>query len=189
LASVYYNFVINVIVVEQYTLLHQLSLFDFRATMNDRLNVGRGDLKSSTAVKSLKTEPVTPVSVAGHQPDSVQRDKGSRFSSVGVSDSRAEQSEAKNTEVEKNSKSVRSAPDDSDNSATEAQLLQEKKFSGRCRLFVGNLPSDLSESEFQKFFEPFGELNEVFLNAPRGFGFVRLVSMEYRHYGPRTLRT
>jgi len=144
--------------------------------MNNRANVGRGDLKTSPALKVVKADKA---SVAVNQPDPAQRDKGSRFSSVRDSDSQVEKSQTKNAEVEKNVKSETAAPTDStDSSATETGLLQkEKKFNGRCRLFVGNLPNDLSENEFQKFFEPFGELNEVFLNAPRGFGFLRLVSV------------
>lgn len=54
---------------------------------------------------------------------------------------------------------------------------EEKKFTGRCRLFVGNLTPDTSEDAFKKMFEPYGEISEVYLNAPRGFGFIRLVSM------------
>jgi len=141
--------------------------------MNNRPNIGRGDLKTSPAAKNVKTEAT---SSAANQPDSVQRDKGSRFSSVDD----GEQSEAKNAEVVKDVKAEEAVPDDTDTSSAETAFLQkEKKFSGRCRLFVGNLPNDLTDNEFQKFFEPFGELNEVFLNAARGFGFVRLVSMFY----------
>jgi hypothetical protein len=58
-------------------------------------------------------------------------------------------------------------------------LHKEKKFSGRCRLFVGNLPNDMTDTEFRKMFEPYGELNEVFLNSGRGFGFIRL---DTRHH-------
>jgi len=134
--------------------------------MNIRPNVanaGRVDLKTSPAVKNVKTD--VP-SLVGNQTD-----KGPRFGRPNI----AGQSQTKNTEVDNNSK-TEPAPDESDNSAAEPEL-KEKKFSGRCRLFVGNLPNDLSENEFQKFFEPYGELSEVFLNAPRGFGFLRLVSM------------
>ncbi|XP_041462316.1 non-POU domain-containing octamer-binding protein-like isoform X1 [Lytechinus variegatus] len=50
----------------------------------------------------------------------------------------------------------------------------EKKFTGRCRLFVGNLANDVSESDFKKMFEKFGEVSETFLNSQKGFGFIRL---------------
>jgi len=140
--------------------------------MNNRPNIVRGDLKTSPAVKNLKTETT---SSAVNQPDSVQpAGKGSRFSSVGD----GEQSEAKNAEVVNDAKVEEAGPDDTGITSAETAFLEkEKKFSGRCRLFVGNLPNDLTDNEFQKFFEPFGELNEVFLNAARGFGFIRLVSM------------
>lgn len=52
----------------------------------------------------------------------------------------------------------------------------EKKFTGRCRLFVGNLTPDINEAEFRKMFETFGEISEVYVNTSRGFGFIRLVS-------------
>jgi len=54
----------------------------------------------------------------------------------------------------------------------------EKKFTGRCRLFVGNLTPDITEDDFRKLFQPFGEISEVYVNAAKGFGFIRL---DYRH--------
>lgn len=53
--------------------------------------------------------------------------------------------------------------------------VSAKKFTGRCRLFVGNLPPTITDEEFRKMFEQFGEIAEVFLNAQKGFGFVKLV--------------
>ena len=53
----------------------------------------------------------------------------------------------------------------------------EKTFTQRCRLFVGNLPTDLSEEDFKKLFSKYGEANEVFINRDRGFGFIRLVCL------------
>jgi len=61
----------------------------------------------------------------------------------------------------------------------EAEKAKEpKKFLGRCRLFVGNLPNDMEEDDFKEMFKEFGETSELFLNKQRGFGFVRL---EYLH--------
>lgn len=57
----------------------------------------------------------------------------------------------------------------------------EKKFTGRCRLFVGNLTPDVTEDDFKKMFEPYGEVSEVFVNAGRSFGFIRLVSYLIHH--------
>ncbi|XP_050393128.1 paraspeckle component 1 isoform X2 [Patella vulgata] len=53
-----------------------------------------------------------------------------------------------------------------------------KKFTGRCRLFVGNLPLDFTEDDFKGLFEPFGEHSEAYVNGNRGFGFIR---MDFRH--------
>ncbi|XP_041114735.1 paraspeckle component 1-like isoform X2 [Polyodon spathula] len=50
----------------------------------------------------------------------------------------------------------------------------EKTFTQRCRLYVGNLPTDLTEDDFRKLFAKYGEANEVFINRDRGFGFIRL---------------
>ncbi|XP_076444637.1 uncharacterized protein LOC143282765 isoform X2 [Babylonia areolata] len=61
--------------------------------------------------------------------------------------------------------------------STEQKTTEEKKFTGRCRLFVGNLTSDITEDDFKKLFSAYGEVSEVYVNAGRGFGFIR---MDYR---------
>lgn len=58
--------------------------------------------------------------------------------------------------------------------------VSAKKFTGRCRLFVGNLPQSITDEEFRKMFQQFGEIAEVFLHPQKGFGFVKLVS--YLHF-------
>ena len=55
------------------------------------------------------------------------------------------------------------------------QEIPKKKFTSRCRLFVGNLPNEIKEVEFRDLFKEFGEINEAFLSG-KGFGFLRLVS-------------
>lgn len=54
----------------------------------------------------------------------------------------------------------------------------EKKFSGRCRLFIANMNNNTTEEELRELFEEFGETGEVFVNKEKGFGFIRL---DYRH--------
>ena len=56
---------------------------------------------------------------------------------------------------------------------------REKKFSNKSRLFVGNLPRDMMEDDIRKLFEPFGEVQEVFIQKEKSFGFVRLVGVHY----------
>lgn len=51
----------------------------------------------------------------------------------------------------------------------------EKTFTQRSRLFIGNVPLDMPEEEFKNMFAKYGNVNEVFINRDRGFGFVRLV--------------
>ena len=59
------------------------------------------------------------------------------------------------------------------------QPLNERRTTqgGRCRLFIGNLPTDLTEDEFQLLFGNYGELVEYFVNPSRGFGFIKLVCL------------
>lgn len=52
---------------------------------------------------------------------------------------------------------------------------EDLKFTGRCRLFVGNLTPDCTEEEFKEMFSKFGEISEVFVNGSKAFGFIRLV--------------
>ncbi|XP_014352626.1 splicing factor, proline- and glutamine-rich isoform X2 [Latimeria chalumnae] len=50
----------------------------------------------------------------------------------------------------------------------------EKTYTQRCRLFVGNLPVDITEEEFKQLFSKYGEPGEVFINKGKGFGFIKL---------------
>lgn len=52
----------------------------------------------------------------------------------------------------------------------------EKTYTQRCRLFVGNLPADITEEEFKGLFAKYGEPGEVFINKSKGFGFIKLES-------------
>ncbi|XP_077052201.1 splicing factor, proline- and glutamine-rich isoform X3 [Siphateles boraxobius] len=52
----------------------------------------------------------------------------------------------------------------------------EKTYTQRCRLFIGNLPNDITEAEFRKLFAKYGEPSEIFINQSKGFGFIRLES-------------
>lgn len=55
------------------------------------------------------------------------------------------------------------------------EARKQKKFSNKSRLFVGNLPRDFSGEELKKLFEEFGEVQEVYLQKEKNYGFVRLV--------------
>ncbi|XP_030638562.1 non-POU domain-containing octamer-binding protein isoform X2 [Chanos chanos] len=50
----------------------------------------------------------------------------------------------------------------------------EKTYTQRSRLFVGNLPTGVSEEEVEKLFSKYGKPSEIFINKDRGFGFIRL---------------
>lgn len=50
----------------------------------------------------------------------------------------------------------------------------EKTYTQRSRLFVGNLPPDVTEEELRKLFEKYGKAGEIFIHKDKGFGFIRL---------------
>ncbi|XP_054628701.1 non-POU domain-containing octamer-binding protein [Dunckerocampus dactyliophorus] len=50
----------------------------------------------------------------------------------------------------------------------------EKTFTQRSRLFVGNLPTGVTEEDIEKMFAKYGKASEIFVNKERGFGFIRL---------------
>uniref|UniRef100_A0A665U3L1 RRM domain-containing protein n=1 Tax=Echeneis naucrates TaxID=173247 RepID=A0A665U3L1_ECHNA len=50
----------------------------------------------------------------------------------------------------------------------------EKTFTQRSRLFVGNLPTGVTEEDIEKLFSKYGKASEIFVNKERGFGFIRL---------------
>jgi len=51
---------------------------------------------------------------------------------------------------------------------------EETKFSGRNRLYIGNLTSDMNEDEIRELFKPFGEVGEIFHNAEKNFCFLKV---------------
>lgn len=50
----------------------------------------------------------------------------------------------------------------------------ELKFSGRNRLYVGNLTSDVTEEELKELFRPYGEISEAFINPEKNFAFLKI---------------
>lgn len=52
--------------------------------------------------------------------------------------------------------------------------VSEKKFSGRNRLYIGNLTSDVTEEEISNLFQKFGETAELFVNGEKNFAFIRM---------------
>lgn len=56
----------------------------------------------------------------------------------------------------------------------ETKADASKKFTGRCRLFVGNLPHNTTEEQVKALFEPFGEIGEIYLGPKSSFAFVKM---------------
>ena len=48
------------------------------------------------------------------------------------------------------------------------------KFSGRSRLYIGNLSNDVTEDTLKEMMTPFGEVGEIFLNREKKFAFLRM---------------
>ncbi|XP_053214759.1 paraspeckle component 1-like isoform X1 [Panonychus citri] len=51
---------------------------------------------------------------------------------------------------------------------------EPKKFTGRCRVFVANLPGNITEETLKKLFEKYGQVAEVFLGKGNSFAFVKM---------------
>ncbi|XP_030379848.1 protein no-on-transient A isoform X2 [Scaptodrosophila lebanonensis] len=54
------------------------------------------------------------------------------------------------------------------------ETTQETKFSGRNRLYVGNLTNDISDEELRELFKPYGEIGEIFSNLEKNFTFLKV---------------
>lgn len=59
------------------------------------------------------------------------------------------------------------------------QDITEKKFSGRNRLYIGNLTNDVTEEEIQTLFQKYGEISELFVNKEKNFAFLKMVITSY----------
>lgn len=59
------------------------------------------------------------------------------------------------------------------------QDTTEKKFSGRNRLYIGNLTNDVTEEEIQTMFQKYGEISELFVNKEKNFAFLRMVIINF----------
>ncbi len=55
-----------------------------------------------------------------------------------------------------------------------AELQQKKKATGRCRLFIGNIPLEVKDEEVKELFGAHGSVEEFFLSG-KGFAFIRMV--------------
>ncbi|KQS38910.1 uncharacterized protein Dere_GG21764, isoform B [Drosophila erecta] len=54
------------------------------------------------------------------------------------------------------------------------ELPSEAKFSGRNRLYVGNLTNDITDDELREMFKPYGEIGEIFSNPDKNFTFLKV---------------
>ena len=50
------------------------------------------------------------------------------------------------------------------------------KFSGRSRLYIGNLPNEVTEESLKEMMSVFGEVGEVFYNKEKKFAFLRMAT-------------
>ncbi|XP_068156308.1 protein no-on-transient A isoform X2 [Drosophila tropicalis] len=54
------------------------------------------------------------------------------------------------------------------------EVPHETKFSGRNRLYVGNLTGDITDDELREMFKPYGEIGEIFSNLEKNFTFLKV---------------
>lgn len=50
----------------------------------------------------------------------------------------------------------------------------EKKFACKNRLYIGNIPNDVTEDDIVQLFKKYGETSELFLNKEKNFAFIRM---------------
>lgn len=55
------------------------------------------------------------------------------------------------------------------------EILKEKRFSWKARLFVANI-AGIDLATFRSLFSAYGEIRDVHVNKEKGFGFLKLVS-------------
>lgn len=51
---------------------------------------------------------------------------------------------------------------------------EEILFSGRNRLYIGNLPNDITEGQLAELFQSYGKTAETFINAEKNFAFLKI---------------
>ena len=61
----------------------------------------------------------------------------------------------------------------------------ERKFSGRSRLYIGNIGPNVSEEKIKEEISKFGEIGELFFNSEKHFAFLR---MDYRENAEKAKR-
>jgi proline- and glutamine-rich splicing factor len=61
----------------------------------------------------------------------------------------------------------------------------ERQFSGRSRLYIGNLAPGTTEDQLKELIKKFGEVGELFLNTEKNFAFLRL---DYRENAEKAKR-
>lgn len=122
-------------------------------------------------------------SSSSHSKDKDRNSSGSRESSTTKAEEKSKTSSSSRSKDssnahEKTDRKPKSAPRPSNytnsSSVSNSGGKKERKFTGRCRLFVGNLVN-CDEQELAGMFKKFGEVAETFVNKEKGFGFIRMV--------------
>lgn len=58
------------------------------------------------------------------------------------------------------------------------EKVEETKFSGRCRLYIGNIGAEVTEEELTEMLQKFGEIHDLFYNNQKSFAFLRMDTRE-----------
>ncbi|XP_034098267.2 protein no-on-transient A-like isoform X1 [Drosophila albomicans] len=56
----------------------------------------------------------------------------------------------------------------------ESMDIEEFRFSNRNRLYVGNMPKDMGKEKLKEMFEPYGEINDLFVNVQKNLAFLKM---------------
>lgn len=58
------------------------------------------------------------------------------------------------------------------------EQTEETRFSGRCRLYIGNIGDQVTEQDLTEMLEKFGEIHDLFYNSQKSFAFLRMDTRE-----------
>ncbi|XP_057306302.1 non-POU domain-containing octamer-binding protein-like [Hydractinia symbiolongicarpus] len=137
--------------------------------------------KIDTGVKSEETQPLlTPKVEANAVVVTPQKKVEKDRSRSPIVDKKDQSNKFTHRDSLSDKQKVNESPKQTNDFKSSKSLIKqgEKKFSGRCRLFVANMNNGTTEEDLRELFGEYGEIGEVYVNKEKGFGFIRL---DYRH--------
>ncbi|XP_043915338.1 splicing factor, proline- and glutamine-rich isoform X2 [Protopterus annectens] len=143
-------------------------------TQQQATKPGGGGSTSADAQNKGQTTPAKGGTASGHTP---QQQKGKNTEQASTKQTPQKVPQQPKNEVQTPQAAQETPVDENEGLKAAFALLKrpgEKTYTQRCRLFVGNLPTDITDEEFRQLFAKYGTPGEVFINKSKGFGFIKL---------------